>query len=32
MEKMTYQMDKWSGKFGRDYTDRNDLSVEKLDD
>jgi pseudaminic acid biosynthesis-associated methylase len=32
MERTTYQMDKWSGKFGRDYTDRNDLSVEKLDD
>ena len=31
MDKTTYQMDKWSGDFGREYTDRNDLSLEQLD-
>ena len=31
MEKTTDQMGKWSGEFGMEYTDRNDLSVEELD-
>ena len=31
MDKKTYQMGKWKGDFGKEYTDRNDLSVEGLD-
>ena len=31
MDKMTYQMGRWTGHFGREYTDRNDLSLEELD-
>lgn len=31
MDKTTYQMGKWTGDFGREYTDRNDLSLEELD-
>jgi pseudaminic acid biosynthesis-associated methylase len=31
MDKTTYQMDKWRGDFGKEYTDRNDLSLEELD-
>lgn len=31
MDKTTYQMGKWAGDFGREYTDRNDLSLEELD-
>ena len=31
MDKTTYQMGKWTGDFGKEYTDRNDLSLKELD-
>ncbi|MFH1422048.1 MAG: pseudaminic acid biosynthesis-associated methylase [Planctomycetota bacterium] len=31
MDKFTDQMKEWSGKFGKEYTDRNSLSVEEYD-
>ena len=31
MDKMTKQMQQWAGQFGKDYTDRNALSVEETD-
>lgn len=31
MAKTTKQMGKWEGEFGKEYTDRNDLSLEGLD-
>ncbi len=31
MSELTNQMAKWSGEFGRDYTDRNALSLEKME-
>lgn len=31
ISKFTKQMEKWCGKFGREYTDRNALSLEEMD-
>jgi len=31
MTKITEQMDKWAGEFGREYTDRNALSLEEME-
>lgn len=31
MAKMTKQMEKWAGQFGKEYTDRNTLSLEEMD-
>ena len=29
--KMTKQMEEWAGKFGEEYTDRNLMSLDELD-
>jgi pseudaminic acid biosynthesis-associated methylase len=31
MEKVTKQMNEWDGQFGKEYTDRNDITLEEMD-
>lgn len=32
MKKVTYQMEKWMGEFGQEYTDRNSMTLDELDE